>query len=816
VRLTWAAPKERAPAGYIVLRDGQELGSTLANTYGDLDAPAPTIIPPNGILATDGTSPDKVSVSWQAASALPGKPAKYTVLAVYNQGGGVVRGLPSNEATGNRAGASIAGYDLRRDNGPWLPAGTGTNFEDLEAPKSSLSGVLAPTAQVRGPSSLVLRVSFNNAQITNPAPSTYLVRARFAGGRTVEALTADTGFVKRPQAFPSIQWQRSADDSDANYTDVPGMTGSVWYDPTPASGPRYYRPRFAADGLASTGTAVRVAAVAATFKSVSQASQDHACGIKTDDTVTCWGTENNGWNRIASVPVGVKFKRIATGYYSACGIRADDTPVCWGLNSYTSIPAGVTTAKDVAMANSSYCFINQADAIGCQNTSPPSGTFKRISAAYSTGHFCGIKSDDTVACWGGLTYTGPVGLTFKAVTTGDNYGCGITQGNKLVCWGNNNGGQAPTGPSVEDYKDVSARETGTCAIRMDDTVECFGPGSEGMFVGRSDTKFKSLNVGYRTVCGVDMADRYWCLPSRNTYSAPGEVAPSFPAKGAKALAFSNSGNAGEYGCIIRSDDKRICFGAGNMIPSLREPSADTYKAIAVRGEWGCGIKGDDTLACWSFNGSLPAQLPATTVEKYKVLGRGYGPVFRNKATLCAVRADESIQCFSQVGLAGLSGQYKAVAHTQLQVCGIKSADGGIVCGGNTEYNVLSTLPQGTGFQSIEASMQHGGFCAVDASNKRICWGRTVAATTVPSMDDFKSYGSAIYVSGNWSCGLRLDGRRLCEGGNVPLQLQGSSADTWLSVLPSRTRNVACGVRGDGAVYCEGAGNFTPPVGLARF
>jgi hypothetical protein len=92
----------------------------------------------------------------------------------------------------------------------------------------------------------------------------------------------------------------------------------------------------------------------------------------------------------------------------------------------------------------------------------------------------------------------------------------------------------------------------------------------------------------------------------------------------------------------------------------------------------------------------------------------------------------------------------------------------------------------------------------------------VAATTVPSMDDFKSYGSAIYVSGNWSCGLRLDGRRLCEGGNVPLQLQGSSADTWLSVLPSRTRNVACGVRGDGAVYCEGAGNFTPPVGLARF
>ena len=60
-------------------------------------------------------------------------------------------------------------------------------------------------------------------------------------------------------------------------------------------------------------------------------------------------------------------KAISAAYYFACGIRTDDTVACWGSNSH-----GEAT--------------------------PPSGTFKAISGGFD--HTCAIRTNDTVACWG--------------------------------------------------------------------------------------------------------------------------------------------------------------------------------------------------------------------------------------------------------------------------------------------------------------------------------------------------------------------------------------------------------------------------------
>ena len=55
--------------------------------------------------------------------------------------------------------------------------------------------------------------------------------------------------------------------------------------------------------------------------------------------------------------------------------------------------------------------------------SPPSGTFKAISAG--DYHTCGIRTDDTLACWG-YNYNGqssPPSGTFKAVSAGNYHTC---------------------------------------------------------------------------------------------------------------------------------------------------------------------------------------------------------------------------------------------------------------------------------------------------------------------------------------------------------------------------------------------------------
>src|SRR4051794_4043126 len=72
-------------------------------------------------------------------------------------------------------------------------------------------------------------------------------------------------------------------------------------------------------------------------------SSDHrgwfsTCGIKSDSTVACWGSNSHGQS---SAPVGL-FTQLASGASHVCGIRNNSTAACWGHNLYgqSSPPAG--------------------------------------------------------------------------------------------------------------------------------------------------------------------------------------------------------------------------------------------------------------------------------------------------------------------------------------------------------------------------------------------------------------------------------------------------------------------------------------------
>lgn len=117
----------------------------------------------------------------------------------------------------------------------------------------------------------------------------------------------------------------------------------------------------------------------------------HTCGIKTDNTVACWGNNNDGQS---SPPAGV-FTQVTAGRLHSCGVRTGGRVTCWGNNEYnqTASPEGIFTQVDT-----------RAD-----------GT-------------CGVKTDGSVECWGeayllGL-YTPPSG-TFVQVSSGLNHGCGV-------------------------------------------------------------------------------------------------------------------------------------------------------------------------------------------------------------------------------------------------------------------------------------------------------------------------------------------------------------------------------------------------------
>lgn len=170
---------------------------------------------------------------------------------------------------------------------------------------------------------------------------------------------------------------------------------------------------------------------------------DHVCAIKPDSTLWCWGVNNSsdlGTNDAVSrsVPTQIAFpgawKSVTTGSSHTCGIQTDGTAWCWGYG-------------DGALGNGS------ADSSVSPVAVAGGGTWKQLSAG--TDYTCGIKSDDSAWCWGrndhgeigdgspgdGHFVTSPVQLagggSWQQVSAGYSAACGVRSDNVAFCWGQN-------------------------------------------------------------------------------------------------------------------------------------------------------------------------------------------------------------------------------------------------------------------------------------------------------------------------------------------------------------------------------------------
>ena len=90
----------------------------------------------------------------------------------------------------------------------------------------------------------------------------------------------------------------------------------------------------------------------------------HACALRADATIACWGGWSSGNTRQYAGP----FTAVSTGDDYACGLRSDATVACW-------VHDRLVRTED-----------------------PPAGAFTTISAGRALT--CGLRSDATPTCWG--------------------------------------------------------------------------------------------------------------------------------------------------------------------------------------------------------------------------------------------------------------------------------------------------------------------------------------------------------------------------------------------------------------------------------
>lgn len=195
----------------------------------------------------------------------------------------------------------------------------------------------------------------------------------------------------------------------------------------------------------------------------------------------------NGYDSPIGASTDAKFARIDCGVDHACGIRVDGTLGCWGPNTY-----GEVNPTDVGRRTAQH----QID----EGSGAPASEF--VDVAAGAFHTCAAGTSGGVWCWGDNSagqFPRQTNSTFvevlsvdtlvKDLTAGLNHTCALLEGGDVVCWGDNSKGQL--GSKELSPPDVvttisdrpvarlgSSLGDSTCAIDTNGIVGCWGSNSQ--------------------------------------------------------------------------------------------------------------------------------------------------------------------------------------------------------------------------------------------------------------------------------------------------------------------------------------------------
>ena len=258
-----------------------------------------------------------------------------------------------------------------------------------------------------------------------------------------------------------------------------------------------------------------------------------ACAIRTDGEAVCWGYVFAD----AEIPRG-PFERISVGYRHACGIRDDQSIGCWGSEEpshfvESEAADGLDDVEpkqldgpfvDVHVSVNQACAVRADGSLECWNLPnarpsyapprPPAGTYRQVSTASSI--LCAVTDSGTVECapseWNKFT---ELQIPVAQVRATGQYVCALLDNGSIVCrswvdagiWPSSDRGQteAPDGRFVQ----MSGVDGHACAVRVDGAVVCWGLDHLGQ-ASPPPGEFTSVSVGNNVSCGVRAGGEIEC------------------------------------------------------------------------------------------------------------------------------------------------------------------------------------------------------------------------------------------------------------------------------------------------------------------
>jgi hypothetical protein len=132
------------------------------------------------------------------------------------------------------------------------------------------------------------------------------------------------------------------------------------------------------DALYCWGTGLPMAPVAgASWKQV-DVGWLHACGIRGEDQLSCWGDDTHGQ---LGGDLSGQWRSVSAGTTHTCGIQSDKSLWCWGSNEHGELGQG-----------------HDLPVVGPQKIGEPNTSWEAVAAGHEFN--CAIDASRVVYCWG--------------------------------------------------------------------------------------------------------------------------------------------------------------------------------------------------------------------------------------------------------------------------------------------------------------------------------------------------------------------------------------------------------------------------------
>ncbi len=181
-----------------------------------------------------------------------------------------------------------------------------------------------------------------------------------------------------------------------------------------------------------------------TFLQVSAGGR-HTCGLRTDHTIVCWGSHLIEPQRTAlspgdlsisqSTPPSGEFDQVRSSVTSTCGIRPNQSVECWGGFGQVQFP--IDTFYSQITERGGRCGLKMDYTVVCLGIQDlPASERNRVPNSTCRCPIPGYKSSSSCACTTSSDYT-----FSQLLETGTSHACGIRTDNTVVCWGYDPEGQ---------------------------------------------------------------------------------------------------------------------------------------------------------------------------------------------------------------------------------------------------------------------------------------------------------------------------------------------------------------------------------------